>query len=136
MHLPRLSIVVPVLASLGFACGDDSAPRWEIAITANTRTIAADGSTSASIVVFVLDQNGDPAPAASNVIFTCVDGAQQPAGLIGGVDVGVSIQQIDTLGQVSTTLACDGDPAAESTLICIVRYDGENQVAPPFTCRP
>lgn len=136
MQSLRLTLALPLWALLVAACGDEGSSQWEISVTSNTRAIAADGSTSASLVVFVLDQNGDPAPAASNVIITCVDGAQQPAGVIGGVDVGVSIQQIDTLGQVSTTLACNGDPATETTLICIVRYEGENQVAPPFTCRP
>lgn len=128
------AIVTASLVSLG-ACGGDTEPRWEVSASLSSRTLSADGSDSANAVVFVLDQDRNPAPIGSAVLVTCINQAQQPAGRLNGSDTGLAQLQLDGVGGTELEIRCSGAGDVDDTLVCFARYDGENTVLPIISCQ-
>lgn len=129
-------VAATVVAATAFAgCGGDEEASWEVSASLSSRSLNADGSDSANAVLFVLDQDRNPAPIGSALLVTCVNQAQQPAGRLNGSDTGVAQLQLDSLGGAELEIRCSGDADTDDTLICFARYEGENSVLPIINCR-
>lgn len=119
-----LALILPFAA---FACGEDGASTFTLALTVDSVSLTADGSDFARVRATVLDQNGYPPPIGSSVFLQASGGNVNQT----GAETGDSFT--DAVGTAQFTVACTG----EGEIQAIGLYEGNNGfLSERISCAP
>lgn len=131
----RTLLLSSALSLAMVACGEDDSTSYTIDLSLSDTTLAADGTSGATLSVTVLDDSGGPPPIGSQVFIQCQDDGGNESLWIGAADeVGRGVVPLDTIGIGTENVRCSGDDGSDYQVQCIAAFEGATGFLAPFTC--